>query len=197
MDDHEWLLFLAQLPSTPSSLRVNVWRRLRETGSISLQNGVWVLPRSAENSTFLERLLAFVRQSGAGGQIFRVLGLDQAVDGDVIARFKAERTQEFDEFLEQCEVFIGELDKETRRQKFTFTELEENEQNLQRLRKWITKIQKRDFFKTNKSQEAIAAYQGCKQMLDAFTRQVYHKGEVETFSELETFSDESGSKDLV
>jgi hypothetical protein len=194
MDDHEWLLFLAQLPSTPSSLRVNVWRRLREAGSIGLQNGVWILPRSAENSTFLGRLLAFIRQSGAGGQIFRVQGFDPAVDEDVIARFKAERKQEYDEFLEQCEVFIGELDKETRGQKFTFAELEENEQNLQRLRKWIAKIQKRDFFKTKKSQEAISAYQGCKQILDAFTRQVYYKSEVETSFEPDTFSEEPGSK---
>ena len=196
MDGHKWLLFLAHLPSTPSSLRVNVWRRLREAGSISLQNGVWILPRSAEYSTFLERLLAFIRQSGAGGQIFQVQGTDPAVDEDIIARFKADRTQEYAEFLEQCEVFIGELDKETRRQKFTFAELEENEQNLQRLRKWIAKIQKRDFFKTNISQEAAAAFQGCMQILDAFTRQVYKKGEVETSSELDTFSEEPGSEDL-
>jgi hypothetical protein len=80
-------------------------RLLSQAGSASLQNGVWILPRGAENLTFLERLLAFIRQKGAGGQIFLVQGFDPTIDEDVIARFNAERSQEYAEFLEQCEVF--------------------------------------------------------------------------------------------
>jgi Protein ChrB, N-terminal len=173
MAEFEWLLFLAQLPATPSSLRVNVWRRLREAGSASLQNGVWILPRSPENTVFMERLLAFVRQNGASGQIFLVQGLNQAIDEDIVARFAAERDQEYDEFLEQCEEFLAEIKKETGHGKFTFAELEENEQNFQRLRKWMAKIQKRDLFKTKKSQDALTAFQGCQRALQIYTRQVY------------------------
>lgn len=180
MIESEWLLFLAQLPANPSSLRVNVWRRLREGGSTSLQNGVWILPRSPENTLFMERLLAYIRQNGAGGQIFLVQSLDQAVHEELLARFRADRSQEYAEFLEQCEGFIRELEKETAQQKFTFAELEENEQNLQRLRNWMTKIQKRDFFATEKSREAAAAFQDCLHNLQEYTRQVYTREGIET-----------------
>jgi hypothetical protein len=190
MIEFEWLLFLAQLPATPSSLRVNVWRRLRNAGSTSLQNGVWILPRIAENTLFMERLLAYVKQSGASGQIFLVQGLDQAIHDDILARFNAERDQEYDEFLEQCEVFKTELEKETYSQKFTFAELEENEQNLQRLRKWIAKIQKRDFYKTKKSQDAITAFQNCCQRLQGYTRQVYAQEGIETPPDVDIFSED-------
>ena len=173
MAEIEWLLFLAQLPATPSSLRVNVWRRLRDAGSTSLQNGVWILPRDAENTIFLERLLAYIKQNEASGQILLVQGLNQMVQDDLIARFEGERSQEYAEFLEQCEAFITEIDKETNRQKFTFAELEENEQNFRRLRKWIEKIQKRDFFKSKNSQAAVTAFQTCHQKLHDYTRQVY------------------------
>ena len=173
MAETEWLLFLAQLPATPSSLRVNVWRRLREAGATSLQNGVWILPRNSENAVFMERLLAFVKQNEASGQIFRVQGLSQAIEGDLIARFAVERSQEYDEFLEQCDKLVAEIEKETRKKKFTFAELEENEQNVQRLRKWLAKIQKRDLFKTDKSQSAVTAFQSCQQALQNYTRQVY------------------------
>ena len=173
MAEIEWLLFLAQLPATPSSLRVNVWRRLRDAGSTSLQNGVWILPRDAENTIFLERLLAYIKQNEASGQILLVQGLNQMIQDDLIARFEGERSQEYAEFLEQCEAFITEIDKETNRQKFTFAELEENEQNFRRLRKWIEKIQKRDFFKSKNSQAAVNAFQTCHQKLQDYTRQVY------------------------
>ena len=192
MIEFEWLLFLAQLPATPSSLRVTAWRRLREAGSTSLQNGVWILPRNPENTLFMERLLAYIKQSGAGGQIFVAQGLDQAIREDIIARFRADREQEYDEFLEQCGAFLSELETETQHQKFTFAELEENEQNLQRLRKWIAKIQKRDFFKTKKSQEAVTAFQNCRQWLQNYTHQVYAQEGIDTPPDVENFSEDAG-----
>ena len=173
MAEHEWLLFLAQLPATPSSVRVRGWRKLREAGAISLQNGVWVLPKNEDNTLLLEILLGFARQNGGSGQIFTIQGLNQAIDDDILERFRADRVQEYDEYLEQCEAFVSELEKETKKQKFTFAELEENEQNLQRLRKWIGKIQKRDFLVTDKSREAIDALQDCRQTLQAYARKVY------------------------
>lgn len=192
MPEFEWFLFLAQLPATPSSLRVNVWRRLREAGSTSLQNGVWILPRNTENTIFMERLLAYVKQNEANGQIFLVQGINQSIHEDITARFKAERDQEYAEFLEQCEEFIAELEKESLHQKFTFAELEENEQNLQRLRKWLAKIQKRDFFKTEKSQEAMTAFQNCHQRLQGYTRQVYAREGIETPSDADLLSEDEG-----
>jgi hypothetical protein len=168
-----WLLFLAQLPATPSSLRVNVWRRLREAGSTSLQNGVWILPHNTENTSFMERLLAYIKGRGASAQIFLVQGLDQTIQGDIVARFKVDRDQEYDKFIEQCQAFISEIEKEIKAQKYILAELEQNEQNLIRLRKWISKIQKRDFFKTPKSEQAVAAFQSCRQSLQNYTRQVY------------------------
>ena len=175
MAEIEWLLFLAQLPATPSSLRVNVWRRLRDAGATSLQNGVWILPRNAENTTFMARLLVFVKQNDASGQIFQVQGLNQAINEDIIARFKTDRNQEYDEFLEQCEEFIAELEKETHNQKFTFAELEENEQNLQRLQKWVAKIQKRNFIADEKAQEALDALEKCRSAFEAFSTEVYNR----------------------
>jgi len=194
MVETEWLIFLAQLPATPSSLRVNVWRRLREAGSTSLQNGVWILPCNAEHKIFMERLLAYVKHNQASGQIFMVQGLNQAIHEDIIARFKAERDQEYDEFLEQCEELIAELEKESLQQKFTFAELEENEQNLQRLRKWIAKIQKRDFFKTKKSQEAVTALQNCRLKLQDYTYQVYTREGIESPSETGILLEDDGKE---
>ncbi len=195
MSEIEWLLFIAQLPATPSSLRVNVWRRLRNAGATSLQNGVWILPHTEENTLFTERLLGYVKQNEASGQFFLVQEPNQATQADIIARFNDDRDQEYEEFLEQCEGFISEIKKESKANKFTFAELEENEQNLQRLRKWIAKIQKRDFFKTKKSQDAVAAFQNCRKWLQNYTRQVYTQEGIETPLEVEISTEDAEPAD--
>jgi len=59
-----WLLFLSQLPITPSSLRVNVWRKMRAQGALGLQNGVWILPDEAEQVNFLMELCKMIHKQG-------------------------------------------------------------------------------------------------------------------------------------
>ncbi len=192
MPEPEWLLFAAQLPATPSSLRVSVWRQLRNAGAASLQNGLWILPRDAENTAFAERLLAYVRGNSASGQILRVQGLDAATTADILARFRADRAQEYAEFLEQCDALLTELAKETDNGKFTYAELEENEQNLERLRKWLAKIQKRDFFRTEESCHAVSALESCCQALRDYTRRVYALAGVTDPSDTDGISAEAG-----
>ena len=193
MAEKEWLLFITQLPATPSSLRVHVWRKLRHAGATGLQNGVWVLPRNAENIVFLERLLGYVRQNEAGGLIFQAEGIHPDVQEEILRRFEADRNQEYKEFLEQCREFISELEKETRDEKFTFAELEEAEQNFQRLHKWIAKIQKRDFLRAEMSQEAVLAFQNCRKRLLRFTSQVYSREGIEMTPEEPDQTDDPSS----
>ena len=195
MTDMEWLLFLAQLPATPSSLRVYVWRKLRSAGAASLQNGVWVLPHDPEKAIFLERLQAYVKQNEASSQVFLVHGINQTTQEDILSRFESDRDQEYDEFLEQCEAFLYELDKETLDDKFTFAELEENEQNLQRLKKWIEKIKKRDFFGAQKSQAAARKLQTCRQRLETYTREVYAREGIEIPPDDRLFPDQEEDDD--
>lgn len=200
MSDSEWLLFLAQLPATPSSLRVNIWRRLRGAGAASLQNGVWILPLSDENAVFMERLLGYVRQNRATGQVFQVQGLNQATQEDIQSRFRDDRKAEYDEFLEQCQAFIVELDKETQAGKFIFAELEENEQNLQRLQKWIARIQQRDFFPSTASRQAVDFLERCRHRLQEYTAKVYEQEGIQVdpgqVSDDQRFSDPEGNHDF-
>ncbi len=120
-----------------------VWRRMKAAGAVGLQNGVWVLP--------------------AG----------EVVQADILARFQADRAREYDEFKEQCEAFLSGINKETARQKFTFAELEENEQNLQKLETWLAKIQGRDFFKGERAEAAVMELAECRRAFESFAAQVY------------------------
>lgn len=171
----EWLLFLSQLPANPSSLRVNVWRKLRAAGAMGLQNGVWVLPNVPEQVRFLGDLLASIQNQGASGQIFGVVPLNAAMEQDILGRFRADREEEYAEFEERSQEFLAEIKKETAKQKFTFAELEENEQDLQRLASWLEKIKKRDFLSGEKAQHAVETLETCRNSFEAFSSAVYDR----------------------
>jgi hypothetical protein len=173
MVNMDWLIFLSQLPVNPSSLRVNVWRKLRASGALGLQNGVWLLPDQPEQVEFLKDLLTAIQNQGASGQIFRVAPLTESIEADIIARTRQDREEEYAELLEGTENFLAEIEKETRNQKFTFPELEEIEQDLQRLTTWLEKIQRRDFTGCQKGGEAVKALEACRSSFETFSAEVY------------------------
>ncbi len=169
----QWLLFLSQLPSQPSSLRVYVWRKLKSSGALGLQNGVWVLPDRPDMRAFLESLLAAIKEQKADGQIFVVSPISEEVEASMLARSRADRDEEYIEFIERGQAFLAEIRKETSVQKFTFAELEENEQDLKRLSGWLDKIRERDFFGGRQKAEAEDLLQTCLDTFETFAEQVY------------------------
>jgi hypothetical protein len=197
MEESGWLLFLAQLPTSPSSLRVNVWRRLREAGAASLQNGVWILPHNDENSLFLERLSAYVRQNDAASQIFLVQAFNSVSQAELIDRFRYERDREYTELIAGCHAYMDEIDEAVIEQKFSLVELEVKEQAFERLRKGLVKAQKRDFFPTENSHSAATAIRECRQKLYDYTHQVYtREGCVTPLNDILPFNpDEPGAHD--
>ena len=168
-----WLLFLPQLPASPSTLRVMVWRRMRAAGALGLQNGAWVLPHTPEQKKFSEELLAHIREQGASGYIFEVGALNQPLEDEILEHFRADRDEEYTEFCERCDALLVELERETNQEKFSFAELEETEEDLQKLKNWLGKISARDFFCGNKRIEALDKFKLCQTAHQIFASKVY------------------------
>lgn len=118
-------------------------------------------------------LLAEMEQQGGSGFFLEARAPTEALQADLMKRFQEERGKEHQEFGERCQEFLAEVEKETRAHKFTFAELEENEQDLLKLIRWLRKIQHRDFFPSSSSREAVAHLAGCRQALEVFTTIVY------------------------
>lgn len=194
MDKQKWLLFLPQLPASPSSLRVLVWRRLRAAGAVGLQSGVWVLPRGTEHEHFLLDLLREVERQGGTASVFTASPLDPTLTTRIIEQSGADRDREYAEFCERCGTLLAELDKETDQQKFTFAELEENEQDLQKLESWLAKITARDFFGASSAVDARDAFVQCQERLARYAQTVY-ASEGLAPKDAERDSDRDGDRD--
>ncbi|RRO15812.1 ChrB domain-containing protein [Saccharopolyspora rhizosphaerae] len=164
-------MLVYRVPGEPSRLRATVWRRLKAAGAVYLANSVAVLPESAEAERALRKLRAEVETMGGSGQLLRAEAL--AGQDEVVAAFNAARDSEYDEVLSRCEDFVAEIDKETEASKFTYAELEENEEDLAKLRRWLDKIRARDALGAPRGEEAVAAVERCARSLDGFAARVY------------------------
>jgi hypothetical protein len=136
-------------------------------------NGAWVLPETAPHQEVLGQLRDVVLGQGGTAFVVTISVSPPEVNAAIVARFRADRAREYDEFTENCVALLDEIGKESGVGKYTFAEMEEDEQDLEKLVRWLTKIQARDFFPDERGRQAAAELARCRGAVDAFAQDVY------------------------
>lgn len=172
--ENKWLLFCPQLPATPSSPRVMIWRRMRSADSVGLDNGLWILPFNDSTEQFIQEIKTYVESQGGNSKIFVANALNETTDTEILERFRKDRAEEYFELKEQCIDFLAEIEKETKRQNFSFAEYEENEQDLDKLKVWLSRVKQRDFLGGEPAQDADNWLEKCQQALNSFATEVFN-----------------------
>jgi hypothetical protein len=172
-DDPDWTVLAVRLPAEPSRHRVAVWRELRRVGALSLGQGVWALPASPAFQQGLERALGLIERGKGEAVILEARGRDEAQAVRLEELFTAGREEEWSEFISECGKYEAELDRELAEQKFTLAELDEEEQSLERLRRWYRELKLRDLFGAPSAGQADEHLKRCQTRLEAFAERVY------------------------
>ena len=170
-----WLLMTYKVPAEPSKLRVGIWRRIRGMGAVYLQNSVCVLPTSADHQRQLRMVQSDIEKGGGEAVIFETTALDAKQEELVVARFKHDRDQDYEEFLDKCADFKREVDKEVQADHYTFAELKENDEDLKKLKGWLDKVKALDFYGAPARAAAEQQLAQCEEQLDAYAQEVYER----------------------
>jgi len=152
--DLQWLLVIPRIPAEPSRHRVAVWRELRRLGAVPAASGAWTIP---DLPAFTESLPNLRTLAANGEGSLAVLRVESHGEDDVAAlrdAFVATRADEWTEFIADCGKFEDEIDREIAKEKFTFGELEEEEQSLERLRRWQRDLARRNPIALDVAEEA-------------------------------------------
>jgi ChrB-like protein len=165
----DWLLITVSIPGGGSStLRVYAWRKLRSLGAHYLQQSVCLLPATPAATRATTKLVTRLRAEGAQGEILRIQLMDAKREAGVVDAIRNERTDEYRELVESTRQFHEELERERRRGRTTYTELEESDADLARYQKWLAAIRARDYFDAPGGDEAVAAVASCEEALARF-----------------------------
>jgi hypothetical protein len=169
-----WLLLIYQLPKGSSSGRTTIWREVRRLGALSLQHAVCLLPLSKDNRESYERVARRVEEEyGGEASILETTSPSDAWHARTVNRFNAARDEEYEEVVDETERFREEIARERRKGKFTFAELEDEESNLERLHKYLARVEARDAFGADGRARAAAEVELCNEVLEAFAQEIY------------------------
>ena len=168
-----WVVLTYRLPAEPTRHRVAVWRELRRVGALGLQQATWAVPARDNFLAAVDRAVELVERAGGESIVFDAEPRDDLGERRLQQLFTAEREAEWAEFLSECTKFDDEIDKEIAIEKFTVAELDEEEQNLDRLRRWHRDLRGRDVFIAPSHEQADRRLKECGERLEEFAERVY------------------------
>jgi len=143
---NDWLVLTATLPTSPSGLRVRVWRALKTTGAGTLREGVYVLPATAPSVGSLRDLAKTIADAGADAHLLELRARDGAQERAFRALF--DRSEHYAELLQAV--------KEARKGIEAASGVELNK-TLRSLEHQLQRVQASDFFPGTESARCIDA----------------------------------------
>ena len=164
---------LARLPAEPARHRMAVWRELRRSGAISLGQAVWAIPDLPAVRPLLERLAQLVEAAGGTLLLLAAKGLAESDVTRLEQLYSAAREEEWAEFDADCDKYLAELDKEERLAKYTLAELEEEEQSIERLRRWYRELRSRDLLGIPATTDSATTLKLCEERFETYTEHLY------------------------
>ena len=171
-----WRVLTYRLPAEPSRHRVAVWRELRRLGAVALQQGTWAVPDGEPFEAGFAQVVEAIKAAGGQPVMLAVADEDDGV-AQLEALFTAQREAEWGEFVSDCGKYETELASEVAKAKLTLAELDEEEQSLDRLRRWYRTIRARDLFGAPSAVVAERRLKDCAEALEAFAERVYRARE--------------------
>jgi hypothetical protein len=93
-----WLVLTASLPTSPSGLRVRIWRALKTTGCATLREGVYILPVTAGSANELWAIEKAIQEGGADAHMLTLQARDAMQEKTFRALF--DRSEQYADFAQ-------------------------------------------------------------------------------------------------
>ena len=104
--ERRWLLFVHQLPSNPSNLRVRTWRRLQQLGAIPIKQAVYALPDTPDAREDFEWLKTEVKAAGGDASVFAADNVDAWSDDSLVEDFRRSRQEAYTTLARDIETVL-------------------------------------------------------------------------------------------
>jgi hypothetical protein len=113
-------------------------------GAIYPQMSICIIPDEKENRKNLERMENIIKKDG---RLMKIHGISITENDQnrILHIFRVERDKQYDEILEECHEYIDEINLNIKNKKTTQEEVEEMEEALDGLRRWLVRVKSVDW----------------------------------------------------
>jgi hypothetical protein len=181
--ERRFMVLVYRMPAKPTAGRVAVWRQLKKSGAIYLQQSVCVFPTNPKVRRDLAPTLERITSEGGEFHLLPLRKLEIAEERKLIQQFQDQTSNHYQEIVENCEInFTKEIEFETFRKNFTYEEAEEIRAEYDKIAAWFERVRERDWFGAPNMTQAKEWLGRCERMLEEFEARVF------------AFQEASGSK---
>ena len=132
------------------------------------------LPERPETLTALRAIAARVEDLGGQATLVEGARLGDGRAAWIAAQSSEARTAEYEEIGREVEGFLEHVRRETEHREFTFAELEELEEDLGKLKRWVEQVRARDHFGGEAAGRVDELLSRCDEELGAFLEEASH-----------------------
>lgn len=172
-----WLVLIYRLPSNDSRARVAVWRELRRSGALHVQQSVVAAPDVDDFAGELERVRGVIAEVGGQVTALRSEPLAAGDDARLLEAWNDARDAEYRELAGECAKFLGEIDHEFEVEKFTLAELDEEEAEFDKLQRWHERIRRLDVHDAPGGPAAAGALRDAEAALARYSAAVFERSQ--------------------
>lgn len=170
-----WIVLIYRLPSNDSRARVAVWREVRRSGALHVQQSVVAVPDTEAFTADVERLREVLDEVGGQVTALRTEPLITGDDGRLLQAWNEARDAEYRELAGECAKFLAEIDHEFEIEKFTLAELHEEEAELDKLQRWHERIRRLDIHAAPNGPAAVSALRKAEAALARYSAEVFER----------------------
>ena len=109
MPKTEWLALSYTVPTTPSKVRVYVWRRLRSIGAQQIRNGLAILPNTAECFENFQQLAQKIRELSGEATLIEMNFAEESEHREMKQRFSDANEAQLRSSLKECEDLLDKI----------------------------------------------------------------------------------------
>jgi DNA-binding transcriptional regulator PaaX len=171
----DWIVLIYRLPTNDSRARVAVWREVRRSGALHVQQSVVAVPDTDGFANDVARLREVIAEVGGQLTVLRAQAVDAGDDARLVEAWNEARESEYRELTGECAKFLVEIDKEFEIEKFTLAELDEEEAELDKLQRWHERIKKRDVHGAPGGPAAVSALRDADAALARYSDAVFER----------------------
>lgn len=136
-----WTLLVYKIPSQPSRLRLQVWRKLQTIGAVYLQDAVCVLPANTEHQAEFVDVAASIREMGGTASLLTAAPFGDGEDDAVVQGFRHSADDRYKIILARIETALELLHSDV-----DIADIEVAEESLMRERIAFLRAQKIAYF---------------------------------------------------
>src|SRR5581483_9259754 len=145
-----WLLLLYALPAGRNSLRVNLWRKLKKAGAVSLKTSASLLPDTPAHYELFQWFAKQINDGGGEATLIRAKEIESLPQARLVALFNGARAEDYAALIQD----MTQLLRAHRKKASEAFALER-----ERLCGRFAEIQKIDFFECPRAHDARMLFQ--------------------------------------